>query len=132
MSNILTVFSRIFSILMSFFFMLTGGNPDKTEVRIKNTIDTTSTVIEYEIANYSGKTLNADKFFSIEQNINDEWTELPFAEGYATEEIITLVPNCGKAVFRIDLIAAYGHELEEGEYRLVVPCTGKSVLFTTY
>lgn len=129
MNNVLAILTKLISVIMSFFFMLTGGNPDKTELKITGTPNTSDTVIEYEITNYTGRTVTADKYFFIEQKTADGWILLETAEGFATEEIAILIPNCGSTSLLIDLTAAYGHTPEAGEYRLTVPCIEKSTVF---
>lgn len=118
--------AKILAVLLSFFYMLAGGNADNTELRILFADEST---VEYEIANYTGRTLNADKRFTVEKKNGDDWIVCTFADGFGIEEIISVVPNCRSVRYRIDLLSAFGQTLADGEYRLTIPCTGKSAVF---
>lgn len=113
-------FKKIFSVLMSFFFMLMGGNAEKVDVQITDPVTDRSTEITYEVTNYTGVTLCADKYFRIEKQTDDGWEALPFNEDFATPDIAIILHNCQSVRLTIDLQNAYGHSLQAGTYRLVL------------
>lgn len=130
MNNIFAVFTKIIAVIMSFFYMFTGGNPEKIEVRIEETVTTDSTEIEYVITNYTGRTVYADKFFTVEKDIDGQWTEVPFVEGAATEEIAIVILNCQSIKLSVDIIKYFGKTLEKGDYKLILPGISASAEFT--
>ena len=129
MNSITAIFAKIIAVIMSFFYMFTGGNPEKIEVRIEKPVTTESTEIEYTITNYTGKEVFVDKFFTIEKNIDGQWTAVAFTEGAATEEIAIRLLNCQSITLIADLLEYFGNPLEKGEYRLVLPGISASVTF---
>ncbi len=130
MNNIAVFFAKIIAVMMSFFYMFTGGNPEKIEVRIEEPVTTESTEIEYVITNYTGKTVYADKFFTVEKNTDGQWTAVPFIEGAATEEIAIVLLNCQSVKLTVDLLEYFGKTLEKGEYRLVLSAVSAETEFT--
>ncbi len=130
MNNIVALFAKIVAVIMSLFYMFTGGNPEKIEVCITEPVTTESTEIEYVITNYTGKTVHADKFFAVEKNTDGQWTAVPFVEGTATEEIAIVLLNCQSVTLTVDLFEYFGKNLEKGEYRLVLSAVSASVEFT--
>ncbi len=130
MNNILAVFTKVIAVIMSFFYMFTGGNPEKIEVRIEEPVITESTEIEYVITNYTGKTVYADKFFTVEKNTDGQWTAVPFIEEAATEEIAIRLLNCQSVTLTVDLLEYFGKTLEKGEYRLVLSAVSAEAEFT--
>ncbi len=129
MNSITTIFAKIIAVIMSFFYMFVGGNPEKIEVRIEEPVTTESMEIEYVITNYTGKTVYADKFFTVEKNTDGQWTSVPFIEGAATEEIAISLLNCQSVTLTVDLLEYFGKTLEKGEYRLILPGISASATF---
>ena len=115
---------------MSFIYMFVGGNPEKIEVRIEDPVTTESTEIEYVITNYTGKTVYADKFFTVEKSVDGQWVAVPFAEDTATEEIAIRLLNCQSVTLTVDLLGYFGKTLEKGEYRLILPGVSAETEFT--
>lgn len=130
MNSITTIFAKIIAVIMSFFYMFTGGNPEKIEVRIEEPVTTESTEIEYVITNYTGRTVYADKFFSVEKYVDGQWVSVPFAEGAATEEVAIRLLNCQSVTLTVDLLEYFGKTLEKGEFRLILPGVSASAEFT--
>lgn len=120
MNRILAMLSKIIAVLMSFFYMFSGGNPDKVTVSVVNQPTDETTVIEYEIENYSGVTVYADAYFTIEKNVDGNWVAVPFADDATVNDIAIEVRNCQTVTLKIDLNRQYGHTLDEGTYRLVL------------
>ncbi len=123
MNNISTFITRIIAALMSFFYMLIGGNMNNIDVKLVNQPTSDSTFIEYEVTNYSGKTVYISKYFSIEEKVGNDWVTLPFSEDASTEDIAVGLLNCQSVTLKIDLEQKYGRKLSKGEYRLVLPFT---------
>lgn len=130
MNSITSIFAKIIAVLMSFFYMFVGGNPEKIEVSIKEPVTTESTEIEYVITNYTGKTVYADKFFTVEKSVDGQWVAVPFAEDTATEEIAIRLLNCQSVTLTMDLLGYFGKTLEKGEYRLILPGISAETEFT--
>lgn len=130
MNSITSIFAKIIAVLMSFFYMFAGGNPEKIEVRIEDPVTTESTEIEYVITNYTGKTVYADKFFTVEKSVDGQWVAVPFAEDTATEEIAIRLLNCQSVTLTVDLLGYFGKTLEKGEYRLILPGVSAETEFT--
>lgn len=130
MNSITSIFAKIIAVLMSFIYMFVGGNPEKIEVRIEDPVTTESTEIEYVITNYTGKTVYADKFFSVEKYVDGQWVAVPFAEDTATEEIAIRLLNCQSVTMTVDLLEYFGKTLEKGEYRLILPGISAEAEFT--
>ena len=130
MNSITSIFAKIIAVLMSFFYMFVGGNPEKIEVRIEDPVTTESTEIEYIITNYTGKTVYADKFFTVEKSVDGQWVAVPFAEDTATEEIAIRLLNCQSVTLTVDLLGYFGKTLEKGEYRLILPGISAEAEFT--
>lgn len=130
MNSITAIFAKIIAVIMSFFYMFTGGNPEKIEVRIEKPVTTESTEIEYVITNYTGTAVGADKYFSVEKKVDGQWTAVPFVDDAATEEISIVLYNCQSVTLTVDLISYFGKTLEKGEYRLILPCVSAASEFT--
>lgn len=130
MNSITSIFAKIIAVLMSFIYMFVGGNPEKIEVRIEAPVTTESTEIEYIITNYTGRTVYADKFFSVEKYVDGQWVAVPFAEDTATEEIAIRLLNCQSVTLTVDLLGYFGKTLEKGEYRLILPGVSAETEFT--
>jgi len=130
MNSITSIFAKIIAVLMSFIYMFVGGNPEKIEVRIEDPVTTESTEIEYVITNYTGKTVYADKFFTVEKSVDGQWVAVPFAEDTATEEIAIRLLNCQSVTLTVDLLGYFGKTLEKGEYRLILPGVSAETEFT--
>ncbi|MBO5396567.1 MAG: hypothetical protein J6A97_06765 [Clostridia bacterium] len=130
MNSIASIFAKIIAVLMSFIYMFVGGNPEKIEVRIEDPVTTESTEIEYVITNYTGKTVYADKFFTVEKSVDGQWVAVPFAEDTATEEIAIRLLNCQSVTLTVDLLGYFGKTLEKGEYRLILPGVSAETEFT--
>lgn len=130
MNSITSIFAKIIAVLMSFFYMFVGGNPEKIEVRIEDPVTTESTEIGYIITNYTGRTVYADKFFTVEKSVDGQWVSVPFAEDTATEEIAIRLLNCQSVTLTVDLLGYFGKTLEKGEYRLILPGISAEAEFT--
>ena len=131
MNNFMKIFSKIIAMVMSIFYMFGGGNPDKVTATILTQPTTETTVIEYEICNYSGVQVQVGKYFTIEKNVDGNWETMPFAANDSgVPDICILLSNCQSVTFQIDLMERYGHLLDAGEYRLVLPDTKDAVPFT--
>ena len=130
MNGLSVLFSKIIAVIMSFFYMFIGGNPNSVDVSLVDQPTTESTCIEYKVTNYSGTTMFIDKYFSIEQKVDDEWTPLPFTDDAATEDIAIRLLNCQSITLSIDLMRQYGHTLDEGEYKLILPYVTQPLEFT--
>ena len=130
MNSITTIFAKIIAVIMSFFYLFVGGNPEKIDVCIKEPVTTESTEIEYVITNYTGKTVYADKFFAVEKNVDGRWTAVPFSDDAATEEIAIMLLNCQSVTLTVDLLEYFGKTLEKGEYRLILSAVSAESEFT--
>lgn len=120
MPNIVDFLKKIAAIFMSFIFMLTGGNAEKVDVQVVGNPTDQSTEITYQVTNYTGRTLVANKYFSIEKQTDDGWESIPFSEDFATPDIAILLKNCQSTQLTIRLQDAYGGCLPAGKYRLVL------------
>lgn len=109
-------FTKIIAIIMSFFYMLIGGNPDKVMLEFVKQPTAESEYIEIEIQNYSGKTVTTDKSVKLEKEVDGTWVEVPAVFGF--EEIAVQIRNCKTFFLKINIVDMYGHKLESGKYRI--------------
>lgn len=109
-------FTKIIAIIMSFFYMLIGGNPDKVMLEFVTQPTAESEYIEIEIQNYSGKTVTTDKSVKLEKEVDGTWVEVPAVCGF--EEIAVQIRNCKTFSLKINIVDMYGHKLESGKYRI--------------
>lgn len=115
----MTYITKLIAILMSFFYMFMGGNPDKVTLNLAEQPTADSEYLYIEIDNYSGKTVWIDESIVLEKEIDGEWIEVPTAEGFGFSETAIQVKNCNSYTIKINLVNTYGHKLEKGSYRIL-------------
>lgn len=109
-------FTRIIAILMGIIAMFTGGNMENVSMEVKNQVTTDSESIVFEMYNYTGKTLNIGKTFTLEENQEGEWEEVTKIS--SVDAISATVYNLTTYTQTIDIKEMFGKNLEAGEYKL--------------
>ncbi len=84
-----TFFSRIVALIMTLAAALSGGRIDKVQLRLLEPVTAESGEIRFEIRNYSGEILRYGKAFTLEKEVDGEWTDNWTGHG----EIIVIVPK---------------------------------------
>lgn len=99
----------MFTVLLAIVATFTGGDMTKVQVKIKNEVTTQSEKIVFEISNYTGKTIGASNYFTLEIGENGEWTEVEQV-GEVTD-IAYLIKNLRSMELSIDIVHTFGKNL---------------------
>lgn len=134
--NITSIMKRFFtgivSVILAFVAMVSGGKTGQIELAVTQPVNVSSEQIEFEIRNYSGKTIAFDEYFTLEKNEDGKWVQVEFAEDASFYDIASMLRPLGTYKHSINVFAMFGHFLEAGEYRITKQINQKaySAVFT--
>lgn len=118
----ITIISRILTILLIAFTAILPAKPDGVEITVRD-VTTESAAISFVCVNKTNRRINRPDIEKIEKNIDGKWEKVDIGLG-CTEEFYYIYPNQDSTEHfdfgTLDENGFVQQYLDEGEYRLTI------------
>ncbi len=112
------LFSKIIAFILAVIASLSGTLTEAPEMKVVNNVNSTTSLIQVEITNYTSDDYTVLSDFTMEKKVENEWVEVEFSPFYKFSNVAYIISSRQKVTLSIDVINAFADTLSEGEYRI--------------
>lgn len=112
------LFSKIMAFILAVIASLSGALTTAPEMKVINNVNSTTSLVQVEIKNYTSDDYAALSDFTLEKKEENDWVKVEFNPYYKFSNVAYIIKSRQSVTLTIDVINAFNGTLPEGEYRI--------------